>query len=77
VYNVDDKKNYPIEILYDNGEIETYQSGAVTEIEFERIKDNVRHLFQFGSSGKLELRRMDGPLTIISFKKVSRISFFD
>lgn len=68
------KKNYKLEILYDNGTIETYKTGRVTEDELKDVMTVFYQAFQDGLDAVMQVPNEHEGSTLINIKKVSRVS---
>lgn len=66
--------DYGFEIMYDNGIIETYQTGEVTEEKALEILNLFYEVFRSESNGVVQFPNEYGSNALIALEKVTRVS---
>jgi hypothetical protein len=67
------KKNYIIEFLYDNGIVESFKTGEMTENELNEFINVPFQAFMNGKNAVIQVPN-NGYTSLINVKKITRIS---
>ncbi len=68
------KKNYTIEILYDNGIVENYETGEITEEGLIDFLNTFYKSFRDNSSAVAQVPNGKGSNAFINVSKVTRVN---
>jgi hypothetical protein len=68
------KKNYTIEFLYDNGIVESFKTGEMTENELNDFINVPFQAFMNGKNAVIQVPNKYGYTSLINVKKITRIS---
>lgn len=72
---MEEKKNYTLDILYDNGKFEQFQTGEITAKDAEDFLIIFYKSFKEGLEAVVQIPNGSGGNAIINVAKVTRISF--